>query len=109
MLMKIFSNLGGVFWEADFITETIIGPPRLTRFERARIIGARALQISLGAPVLIEPPKNVTKPIDIAILELEMGILPITIRRKLPDGTYVYISVQTLLKLEKEAKKRKRI
>ncbi len=43
------------------------------------------------------------------MLELEMGILPITIRRKLPDGTYVYISVQTLLKLEKEAKKRKRI
>jgi DNA-directed RNA polymerase subunit K len=30
----------------------LIGPPKLTRFERARIVGARALQISLGAPIL---------------------------------------------------------
>jgi len=99
------------YWEVDLNIETssLIGPPRLTRFEKARIVGARALQIALGAPVLITPPPNITRPTEIAMLEFEKGILPITIRRKLPDGTYAYISLQTLLKLEKEAKKRKRI
>ena len=32
-----------------------VGPPKLTRFERARIVGARALQVAMGAPTLIEP------------------------------------------------------
>lgn len=91
------------------IETAFIGPPRLTRFEKARVVGARALQIALGAPVLIIPPPNVTRPMEIALLEFEKGILPITIRRRLPDGTYAYISVQTLLKLEKEAKERKKI
>ncbi|RLI25757.1 MAG: DNA-directed RNA polymerase subunit K [Candidatus Hecatellales archaeon] len=77
--------------------KSITGPPRLTRFERARIIGARALQISLGAPVLIEIPENVSRPIDIAKLELERGLLPITIRRKLPDGSYVDMAIQDLI------------
>ncbi|RLI30504.1 DNA-directed RNA polymerase subunit K [Candidatus Bathyarchaeota archaeon] len=76
---------------------SIIGPPKLTRFEKARVIGARALQISLGAPVLIEVPEGVTKPIDIARLELERKVLPITIRRKLPDGSYVDVALQDLL------------
>lgn len=80
----------------------IAGPPRLTRFERARIIGARALQISLGAPVLIEIPENVSRPVEIAKLELERGCLPITIRRKLPDGSYVDVAIQDLLQAEKE-------
>jgi hypothetical protein len=31
-----------------------IGPPKLTRFERARVVGARALQVSMGAPVLLD-------------------------------------------------------
>ena len=34
-----------------------IGPPTLTRFEKARIMGARALQLSLGAPPFIPIPK----------------------------------------------------
>ncbi|MEM3736542.1 MAG: DNA-directed RNA polymerase subunit K [Candidatus Bathyarchaeia archaeon] len=74
----------------------IIGPPKLTRFEEARIIGARALQIALGAPLLITPPKGVTKPIDLAILELRKGVLPITIRRQLPDGTTSDVDVQKI-------------
>jgi DNA-directed RNA polymerase subunit K/omega len=76
---------------------TFIGPPKLTRFERARIIGVRALQISLGAPIPISIPENVKKPVEIAKLELEKGVLPITIRRKLPDGTYVDVALQDLL------------
>ena len=75
----------------------LIGPPKLTRFERARIVGARALQIAMGAPILVEPPKALANPIDIAIQELESGILPITIRRTLPDETYQDIPLKWLL------------
>jgi len=81
--------------------DKIIGPPKLTRFERARIVGARALQISLGAPLLVEIPKNLSDPIDIAILELNANVLPITIRRKLPDGTHMDIPLSDLLKPRK--------
>lgn len=81
------------------MTEEIrIGPPKLTRFERARIVGARALQISLGAPILVELPVDVSDSIDIALRELDTGILPMTIRRTLPDGTHQDIAVRDLLK-----------
>lgn len=53
---------------------------RLTRFEVARIIGARTLQISLGAPVLV-PPSKALDPLDIACAEYEKGAIPITVRR----------------------------
>ena len=45
----------------------ITGPITLTRFEKARIMGARALQLSLGAPVFIEIPKNATTSLQIAM------------------------------------------
>ena len=77
--------------------EIRIGPPKITRFERARIVGARALQISMGAPILVELPEGVSDPIDIALRELEEGILPMTIRRTLPDGTYQDIALGDLL------------
>jgi len=72
----------------------LIGPPKLTRFEKARIVGARALQISMGAPILVEISEGFLSPIDIALKELEAGILPMTIRRTLPDGTYQDIPLQ---------------
>ncbi len=50
-----------------------------TRFERARILGARALQISLGAPVLVEVPPNTIDPLTIAELEFQSGVIPITV------------------------------
>lgn len=87
---------------------TIIGPPKLTRFERTRIIGARALQITLGAPVLITPPEHIRRPIEIAAYELEAGVLPVTVRRKLPNGTYVDIPLEKLLKAEEEKLKKPR-
>ncbi|MFH0896540.1 MAG: DNA-directed RNA polymerase subunit K, partial [Candidatus Bathyarchaeota archaeon] len=74
----------------------VIGPPRMTRFEKARIVGARALQLSMGAPLLIEAPRGVTSPTDLALKELEMKILPITIRRSLPDASYQDIPIQWL-------------
>ena len=55
---------------------------KYTKYEKARLIGARALQIKMGAPLLIELPENVKRPIDIAALELEKNILPITVKRK---------------------------
>ena len=80
---------------ADF-KKILIGPPKLTRFERARIVGARALQISMGAPLLIEVPEGRRASVDLAMKELEAGVLPITIRRRLPDGMYQDIPVQWL-------------
>lgn len=74
----------------------MIGPPKLTRFEKARIVGARSLQISMGAPILVEVSEGFSSPIDIALKELEIGILPITIRRTLPDGTCQDIPIKWL-------------
>jgi len=53
---------------------------RYTKYEKARIIGARALQIAMGAPILINTDK--TDPIEIAIEEFERGVIPITVRRR---------------------------
>ncbi|MFH2112619.1 MAG: DNA-directed RNA polymerase subunit K [Candidatus Bathyarchaeota archaeon] len=77
-----------------------IGPPKLTRFERARIVGARALQVSLGAPILIQLLAGVSDPIDIAIEELKGGVLPMTVRRTLPEGSYQDIPLLDLLTLK---------
>jgi DNA-directed RNA polymerase subunit K/omega len=82
----------------------------LTRFEYARILGARALQISMGAPVLveleesenIEEQENVVKeqgdPLLIAEREIKKTLLPIQIRRTLPDGRYQDIPLIHLIK-----------
>jgi DNA-directed RNA polymerase I, II, and III subunit RPABC2 len=70
-----------------------IGPPTLTRFEKARIMGARALQLSLGAPPFIEIPKDARISLDISMEELEQRVIPITIRRVLPNGDYQNIPI----------------
>ena len=74
-----------------------IGPPRLTRFEKARIMGARALQLSLGAPPFIEIPKDARISLDISMEELEKRVIPITIRRVLPNGDYQNIPIDYFL------------
>ncbi len=53
-----------------------------TKFEKARIIGARALQISMGAPVIIDVPPHIMDPVDIAMMEFENNVIPITIKRE---------------------------
>ena len=78
--------------------DVVIGPSKLTRFEKARIIGARGLQISLGAPILIRVSKDVTDPIVIAEDELNKNVLPLTISRLLPDGKFQNIPISWLLK-----------
>lgn len=57
---------------------------RYTRFEKARIIGARALQIAMGAPILMDIPKTAVDPIEIAWIEFNSGAIPITVKRDLP-------------------------
>jgi len=66
----------------------LMGPPTLTRFEKARIMGARALQLSLGAPPFIDIPESAATSLDISMKELEKRVIPITIRRVLPNGDY---------------------
>ncbi len=61
----------------------------LTKYEKARLIGARALQISMGAPLLLKLEKKDFErvdfsPIEIAKMELDKEVLPITIKRPLP-------------------------
>ncbi len=61
--------------------------PYMTKYERARIIGSRALQISMNAPVMVDT-EGLTDPMDIAEKELIAKLVPFIIRRFLPDGTY---------------------
>ena len=74
--------------------EVTLGPPTLTRFEKARILGARALQLSLGAPHFIEIPKNASTSLEIAMEELNRKEIPIIIRRTLPNGDFQNIPMQ---------------
>ena len=76
--------------------KVLIGPTWLTRFERARITGARSLQLSLGAPSLVKVPEHATSSIAVAVEEIEQKALPISIRRILPSGTYQDISIDWL-------------
>ena len=69
------------------------GPPTLTRFEKARIMGARALQLSFGAPSFIKMPKNATTSLEIAMEELNKRVIPIIIKRTLPNGDFQNISL----------------
>ena len=61
-------------------------PMEYTKYERARMIGSRALQLSMGAPFLVklsdeELKKVKYNPIEIAMIELSEGVLPITVKR----------------------------
>jgi len=63
---------------------------KYTKYERARIIGARALQLASGAPMLLDLKEKDLEalrfnPIEIAKREFEADILPITIKRPLPE------------------------
>lgn len=55
--------------------------PKYTRFEKARIVGARALQISMGAPVLIDVPAGIFDPLEIALREYDASVIPITVAK----------------------------
>ncbi|KAJ3511483.1 hypothetical protein NLJ89_g4072 [Agrocybe chaxingu] len=73
-----------------------ITTPYLTKYERARILGTRALQISMNAPVLV-PLDGETDALQIAIKELSQRKIPLVIRRYLPDGSFEDWSVSELI------------
>lgn len=68
----------------------------LTKFERARVLGTRALQISMNAPVMVDVGDE-TDPLEIAMKELREKKIPFTIRRYLPDGSYEDWSLKELI------------
>lgn len=53
-----------------------------TRFEKARIIGARALQLAYGAPPLVKVPEGVSDPLELALIEYNEGVIPIVVLRE---------------------------
>lgn len=60
-----------------------------TKYEKARMVGSRALQISMGAPFLLKFTEEELKrikynPVKIALLEFDSQIIPITVKRPLP-------------------------
>ncbi len=57
-----------------------------TRFEQARIVGARALQLSMGAPVLIQVDSSIRNPVEVAMLEYDADAIPITVQRAQPEA-----------------------
>jgi len=73
--------------------------PFLTLYERTKIIGLRANQISRGAVPFITVPPQVTDVKEIARLELEQKRLPFIIKRPLPNGTFEYWRLMDLLLL----------
>ena len=54
----------------------------LTRFEKARVIGARALQLASGAPPTIELPEKLIDPVKIAYMEFDKGVIPLVVIRE---------------------------
>lgn len=65
----------------------------LTRFEVARLVGARALQVALGAPVFVKS-EEVLNSIQIAKTEFKNKLLPITIKRELPNEEEVIVEIK---------------
>jgi DNA-directed RNA polymerase subunit K/omega len=54
----------------------------LTRFEKARLIGARALQLASGAPPVLELAEKQPNPVKIAYMEFEKGVIPLVVVRE---------------------------
>jgi DNA-directed RNA polymerase subunit K/omega len=71
--------------------------PFLTNFEKTKIIGLRANQLSKGSVPFIAVPKHITDVRDIARLELEQKRLPFIIKRPLPNGQFEYWRLTDLL------------
>ncbi|KAI1374988.1 RNA polymerase Rpb6 [Hypoxylon crocopeplum] len=70
--------------------------PYMTKYERARVLGTRALQISMNAPVLVDL-EGESDPLQIALKELREKKIPLIVRRYLPDGYYEDWSCEELL------------
>lgn len=68
----------------------------MTKYERARVLGTRALQIAMCAPIMVEL-EGETDPLQIAMKELKQRKIPIIIRRYLPDNSFEDWSIDELI------------
>jgi len=68
-------------------TQQKITTPYITKYERARILGVRATQISMNAPIMVDT-NGITDSLKIALKEFKEKKIPLLIRRPLPDGSY---------------------
>lgn len=73
-----------------------ITTPYMTKYERARVLGTRALQITMGAPVMVQL-EGETDVLRIADKELKVKSIPIIIRRYLPDNSYEDWRIEELI------------
>jgi DNA-directed RNA polymerases I, II, and III subunit RPABC2 len=70
--------------------------PRMTKYEKAHVLGVRASQLSAGAPPFVDIG-NETNPLAIASMELNEKKIPFVIRRRLPDNSFEDWSIDELL------------
>lgn len=83
---------------------------KFTKYEIARILGARGLQIAMDAPLLIKLTKEELEkinydPIEIARIELEAGVLPITVKRPMPKKIEKKLKREVTKEVKEEIKK----
>jgi DNA-directed RNA polymerase subunit K/omega len=95
LALKVFP--AGPFKDGGGGDENHLTYPFLTKFERTRIIGQRANELSLGARAYIQVPEHVTDVREIARLELEQKRLPYIVKRPLPNGQYEYWRLADLM------------
>lgn len=82
--------------DSEIIREKRISSVYMTKYERARILGTRALQISMCAPITVEL-ENELDPLEIAKKELREKKIPFIIKRRLPDGSVELWPIQDLI------------
>lgn len=95
LALKVFP--AGPFTDGGGTDENHLTYPFLTKFERTRIIGQRANELSLGARAYIQVPEHVTDVREIARLELDQKRLPYIVKRPLPNGQYEYWRLADLM------------
>lgn len=103
----ISNGVGGVGMDIDKGEKVVqekerVTTPYMTKYEKARILGTRALQISMNAPILVDRD-NETDPLEIAKKELRQKKIPLMVRRFLPDGSFEDWHVRELIIPDDEA------
>lgn len=76
----------------------MIANDEMTVFEAVRIISARALQVSMGAPILAKIPKGMSDPLEIAKKEFLAGKVPMTVKRTFPNGETATVDIDKAIK-----------
>lgn len=85
---KRFNIVGAEDTYEAYYSKTKKTRPYMTKFEKTQIIGIRASQIENGASPLVDVPKDVHQSREIAQLEYQERVIPLLIRRYLPDESY---------------------